>query len=159
MANDNDRSTTHLRIDFTVREVLGGEDQSSARYVTFGDDVNPAGIKDFFERCGISVDLLFQGVRKVKAVRFTSPCQRKIERMIDAIKVVRAFTGLGLKEAKDLVELPVGRPMIVCVDGNEADRLVAMFKAVGINEVEAYACNSDEKKAFGVYQHPKPEVF
>lgn len=49
---------------------------------------------------------------------------------INVIKEVRAITGLGLKEAKDLVE---GAPKDVKVDvkKDEADKIVAQLKAAG----------------------------
>ena len=52
------------------------------------------------------------------------------ENKIGVIKVVRAITGLGLKEAKDLVE---GVPKVVKqgVARDEADKLVKEIEAVG----------------------------
>jgi len=49
---------------------------------------------------------------------------------INVIKEVRAITGLGLKEAKDLVE---GAPKMVKegVKKEEADKMVAQLKAAG----------------------------
>ncbi len=52
------------------------------------------------------------------------------DKKIEVIKVVRAITGLGLKEAKDLVE---GAPKDVKVDvsKDEANKLKAELEAVG----------------------------
>ena len=52
------------------------------------------------------------------------------EKKIEVIKEVRALTGLGLKEAKDLVE---GAPKTVkeSVAKDEADKIKAMLEKVG----------------------------
>ena len=52
------------------------------------------------------------------------------DKKIEVIKVVRAITGLGLKEAKDLVE---GAPKDVKVDvsKDEANKIKAELEAVG----------------------------
>jgi len=53
------------------------------------------------------------------------------EKKIEVIKEVRALTGLGLKEAKDLVE---GAPKTVKdgVTKEEADKIKATLEAVGV---------------------------
>ncbi len=53
-------------------------------------------------------------------------------RKIHAIKVLREFTGLGLKEAKDLVE-GVPRVVISGVDGAFAEAAVKAFSEVGVS--------------------------
>jgi hypothetical protein len=133
MAN-NKVSSAHLRIDFTVREVLEGEDQSSARYVTFGDDVDIESVKDFFERCGISVDLLFHGRRSGKVIKLSGPTHAAIQ----AIKAIRQLTGVGLKEAKDAFERArnSGSAMVAFPDGRYAEEGIQVFKASGFNECE-----------------------
>ncbi len=52
------------------------------------------------------------------------------EKKIEVIKEVRALTGLGLKEAKDLVE---GAPKAVkeSVNKEEADKIKATLEKVG----------------------------
>ena len=52
------------------------------------------------------------------------------EKKVEVIKVVRALTGLGLKEAKDLVE---GTPKTVkeAVSKEEAEKIKAKFAEVG----------------------------
>jgi large subunit ribosomal protein L7/L12 len=52
------------------------------------------------------------------------------ENKIGVIKVVRAATGLGLKEAKDLVE-GVPKPLKTGLPKEEADKLKAEVEAAG----------------------------
>ena len=49
---------------------------------------------------------------------------------IAVIKVVRALTGLGLKEAKDLVD-NAPKPIKEGLPKEECEKIVAMFKEVG----------------------------
>ncbi|MDH3239474.1 MAG: 50S ribosomal protein L7/L12 [Alphaproteobacteria bacterium] len=52
------------------------------------------------------------------------------DKKINVIKEVRAITGLGLKEAKDLVE-GVPKPVREGVDKDEADKLKAQLEGAG----------------------------
>jgi large subunit ribosomal protein L7/L12 len=52
------------------------------------------------------------------------------EKKIDVIKVVREITGLGLKEAKDLVEAG-GKPVKEGISKDEANELKAKLEAAG----------------------------
>ena len=52
------------------------------------------------------------------------------EKKIEVIKEVRALTGLGLKEAKDLVE-GAPRPVKEGVNKDEADKMKATLEKVG----------------------------
>ena len=52
------------------------------------------------------------------------------EKKIDVIKVVREITGLGLKEAKDLVEAG-GKPVKEGISKDEANAIKAKLEAVG----------------------------
>lgn len=52
------------------------------------------------------------------------------EKKIDVIKVVREITGLGLKEAKDLVEAG-GKPVKEGISKDEANGIKAKLEAVG----------------------------
>jgi large subunit ribosomal protein L7/L12 len=52
------------------------------------------------------------------------------EKKIDVIKVVREITGLGLKEAKDLVEAG-GKPVKEGISKEEANAIKAKLEAVG----------------------------
>lgn len=60
---------------------------------------------------------------------------------IVVIKEVRAATGLGLKEAKDLVEAPMPQPIKKGVTRETADALVAAFEKAGA-KVEARGLKS-----------------
>lgn len=52
------------------------------------------------------------------------------EKKINVIKEVRAITGLGLKEAKDLVDNPP-KPVKEGIDKKEADEIAEKLKAAG----------------------------
>jgi len=52
------------------------------------------------------------------------------EKKIQVIKVVRALTGLGLKEAKDLVDA-APKPVLENVSKADADKAVARLKEAG----------------------------
>jgi large subunit ribosomal protein L7/L12 len=52
------------------------------------------------------------------------------EKKIQVIKVVRALTGLGLKEAKDLVD-GVPKPVKEGISKKEADEIKAQLEEVG----------------------------
>ncbi len=52
------------------------------------------------------------------------------DKKIDVIKVVREITGLGLKEAKDLVEAG-GKPVKEGISKDEANAIKAKLEAVG----------------------------
>jgi large subunit ribosomal protein L7/L12 len=52
------------------------------------------------------------------------------EKKIEVIKEVRAITGLGLKEAKDLVE-GAPKPVKEAVSKDEAEKLKAQLEKVG----------------------------
>jgi hypothetical protein len=150
MANTSGR----LRIDFQVREILpDGQDPSDARYVTFGDEVDFGAVKEFFERCGIAADLMFHGRQTAKVIQLKVRTNRKI----DVIKSVRALTGLGLKEAKDVVEdcdrlqsLGMRKGLVLFEDGRDADAAMQVFANNGIfNDVEVVGCNFTKAQAAG----------
>lgn len=128
-----------LRIDFRVKEILPEDrDPADARYVTFGDDVDPMLIKDFFARCGIACDIVLgSGSLEPAFVRFTAlPLAGKIP----AIKVMRRLANLGLKEAKDRVELPVGTPLVFFRTLSDTRKGLDAFNAAGVYEVDALSC-------------------
>jgi len=53
------------------------------------------------------------------------------EKKIEVIKEVRALTGLGLKEAKDLVERPAPKPVKEGVTKDEAEKVKAQLEKAG----------------------------
>lgn len=66
------------------------------------------------------------------AKKVVIPCQNDTGTKLTAIKVVRQVTGLGLAEAKTLVERPV--PVVVTgVDLEKANQIVGQFRREGIN--------------------------
>jgi len=127
------RPPSRLRIDFQVRE-LTAEAGQEPRYVTFGDEVDMGRkVKDFFDRCGIAVDIMFQGYKTSKYIKQLAPTNQKIP----LIKLVRSWTNVGLKHAKDLVELPMGRPMVLFKEGRDADAMVQICRNAGMPDVVA----------------------
>ena len=67
---------------------------------------------------------------KVEQTEFTVVLTGFGENKISVIKVVRAVTGLGLKEAKDLVE-GVPKPLKEAVSREDAEKLKAEIVAAG----------------------------
>ena len=67
---------------------------------------------------------------KVEQTEFTVVLTGFGENKISVIKVVRAVTGLGLKEAKDLVE-GVPKPLKEAVSKEDAEKLKAEIVAAG----------------------------
>ena len=126
------RPPSRLRIDFQVRE-LTAEAGQEPRYVTFGDEVDMGKVKDFFDRCGIAVDIMFQGYKASKYIKQLVPTSQKI----GLIKLVREWTNLGLKDAKDVVELASGMPMILFRDGADADKCVEICRRMSMMDVVA----------------------
>ena len=154
----NKVSTTCLRIDFQVREILpDGRDASEARYVTFGDQVNFGAIKEFFERCGIATDMMFQGGNS--AVIMKRACQ-SINK-IPMIKALREITGVGLKCAKDLIEQPIGCPIVAFKDSKDAENMMQVFvrQGVPITDIVIEPCNHEQTcldwPNVPVYQRPQ----
>jgi len=126
---------TRLRIDFQVREVALNPDDASpedARYVTFGDFCDIHDIKDFFDRCGIACDTMFQGAQVPTALLIHGSTSGKT---IDLIKLVRTLTGAGLKDAKDCVEQPFGSSLILFDNGKDAHHAFSLIKEAGITGV------------------------
>ncbi len=106
---------TRIQIDFVVREVCddGTVPEEDLKYVRFGDEVAHSMVKDFFDRSGEAMGLMFKSTGS-HVIAFTSTGPNKIS----VIKVVRELTGYGLKEAKDVVEAPMGTAVIIvsCAD-------------------------------------------
>lgn len=125
------RPPSRLRIDFQVRELVDPDSGLEPRYVTFGDEVDMGKIKDFFERCGLATDIMFLGYKTSKYIKQLVPTQQKI----NLIKLVREWTGLGLKDAKDVVELHAGLPMVLFKDGEEADKIVDLCRRMNMMDV------------------------
>lgn len=61
---------------------------------------------------------------------FTVVLKSAGEKKVEVIKVVRAITGLGLKEAKDLVE-GAPKPVKEGVNKDEADKIKAQLEKAG----------------------------
>lgn len=149
------RPPSRLRIDFQVREIVDADSGLEPRYVTFGDEVDMGKIKDFFDRCGIATDIMFQGYKTSKYVKQLVPTSQKI----NLIKLVREWTKIGLKDAKDVVELPTGRPMVLFREGADADMVVQVCRGMGMNDVVSESITEEtyqELAAARVPEYIKP---
>jgi hypothetical protein len=144
------RPPTRLRIDFQVHE-LTPEAGQEPRYVTFGDEVDMGKIRDFFDRCGIACDIMFQGYKVSKCLKQLVPTSQKI----NLIKLVREWTGLGLKDAKDVVELPVHHAMVLFRDGADADKCVEICKRMGMLDVIAESITQETFEEFARSKVPE----
>ena len=115
---------THLRIDFVVREVCpdGSVPDDELKFIRFGDEMAITNAKDFFDRCGHAMALMFRVGSSVLSFSLR-PSNR-----IAAIKLVRELTGVGLKEAKDLVEADLGTPFLIVDEPMVIRRLVERFR-------------------------------
>jgi large subunit ribosomal protein L7/L12 len=87
--------------------------------------------------------LLVASVAHADAVWLTSPGEKKIV----VIKEVRTATGLGLKEAKDLVEAPMPQLLKTSLSAADAKALVEKLAAAG---AVAQVRRDDEKAAASV---------
>lgn len=121
----------YLHIRFVVEE-YGPDGERTERHVSFGDFVPHHQARDFFDRCGISVDQLFArtlGGRRVIVADNTGPNK------IQVIKAIRELTSIGLKEAKDLCEggfqgVPSGH-LMACDNPQDADHAVSVLRLAG----------------------------
>lgn len=149
-----DKQSTHLRIDFQVREIPEEGTSINARFITFGDDISMDNIRDFFDRCGYATDIIFNGgdqrgnVIKLKHAH-------DIVKKVELIKLVRQWANLTLKEAKDLVEQPAGSVLVLCKDGKDADLCISECKRLGIDGVEAVSVSENTFKQLVSNNVPK----
>lgn len=65
------------------------------------------------------------------SVRVVSLANRESRAKINAIKIVRTYRALGLKEAKELVEMPVPITIVEGANPETANRLAADLSACG----------------------------
>ena len=70
------------------------------------------------------------GAAAEEQTEFTVELKAAGEKKVEVIKVVRAITGLGLKEAKDLVEA-APKPVKEGVNKADADKIKAQLEAAG----------------------------
>lgn len=130
---------TRLRIDFVVREVSDDPeaDVDSLRFIRFGDFVETHQARDFFDRCGYAMAMMFKP--GAQSLSFVNVGPNKIM----VIKIIREVTSLGLKEAKDYVEAPLGTPFVVVLNHVDANDIVRRFKAAGC-DVEVRGCSVND---------------
>ena len=97
-------------------------------------------VKDLQERFGVSAAMPMAMPQGVGGVTAEAPQEEQTEfdlilsaagdKKIQVIKVVRAITGLGLKEAKDLVD-GAPKPVKEKISKDEADELKKQLEEVG----------------------------
>jgi large subunit ribosomal protein L7/L12 len=97
-------------------------------------------VKDLQERFGVSAAMPMAVPQGGGGVTAEAPQEEKTEfdvvlsgagdKKIQVIKVVRAITGLGLKEAKDLVD-GAPKPVKEKINKDEADELKKQLEEVG----------------------------
>ncbi len=124
----NEPRKTHLRVDFIVQEVADDDSvpTDDLRYIRFGDDVQLADVRDFFDRCGNAMGLMFRATGP-STITLTSCGPNKIA----AIKVLRELGGYGLKEAKDFIESPGGTPILIVPHPDDVKEVVHRFAECG----------------------------
>lgn len=143
----------HLRIDFVVKEVgPDGADVEDARFVRFGDDVDHAGLRDFFDRCRDGLGLMF-GTCVASVVELDDAGPNKIS----LIKELRALTGWGLCEAKDMVERGTGVAIAAFSDARRAADAASALRGVGATPRVRPAKASDEVRPSGLPPLAWPE--
>lgn len=145
---------TRLRIEFQVTEVPtesvdATHDDQNMRFVTFGDFVNFHDVVEFFERCGVAVNTMFLGSASPCVIRLTKLQPRN---KIQLIKLLREWTAIGLKEAKDLVESPDGTPLCFFDDGRRAREAIAQAIRYDVTELELATASMAE-----VMKHNTPK--
>ena len=97
-------------------------------------------IKDAEEKFGVSATAVAVAAPIVGAATEVGDSEEKTEfdvmlssfgeKKVGVIKVVRAITGLGLKEAKDLVE-SAPKPVKVGIEKEEAEEIKSKLEGVG----------------------------
>lgn len=128
---------THLRIDFIIREICpdGSVPEEDLRYIKFGDEVQKSHAKDFFDRCGHAIGLMFKPEGPY-VVSFASPPTNKI----NTIKCVRMLVPIyGLKDAKDVVEAPPGTGFLLVKSYDDLRFVLRILEESGANvRVDAF---------------------
>lgn len=98
--------------------------------------MNPAELRDFCRDTGATLDGIADAIaatapKAVWEVVLTNDAERKIQ----AIKIVRMHTGLGLKEAKDAVDGAPYRPVLTTEDESLALRLADDLRREGMTAI------------------------
>jgi hypothetical protein len=109
---------TSFRVDFIIRETCddGSVADDDLRHIRFGEDLRHGQLFDAFNRYRDAIGLMFppSGPMVLALVNYGP-------NKIQVIKVIREITGLGLKEAKDLVEAPGDTALMSFVDTHAAE--------------------------------------
>lgn len=126
------KEQTKLHVEFTVRELVKPDSGIEPKYITFGDDVEPDMIKEFFTRCGLAASIVFSDQTKSKLYITQKTCTTQ---KIDLIKAIRELTQVSLIEAKYIAELPTHSAMICFNNKNDAEYALEIFNSYGINNL------------------------
>ena len=147
---------THFRVDFVVREVCtdGSVPEDELRFVQLGDEMHRADLFDYFNRVRDAVQMLFPRLVPV-VLLLDSAGGNKIQ----VIKVVREITGVGLKQAKDMVEAPVGTALMSFDDTRHAERAAKKLEDAGAKPaLRGLRASDEDDRPLGVpLCHVKPE--
>ena len=87
-------------------------------------------VKDLEGKWGVSAAAAVAAAPAEEKTEFTVVLASAGDKKIEVIKEVRAITGLGLKEAKDLVE-GAPKPVKEGVNKDEADKIKAQLEKAG----------------------------
>ncbi len=139
---------TYFRIDFVVREVCsdGSVPDDELRFVQLGDEMHRADLFDYFNRVRDAVQMLFPRLGPV-VVLLDSAGGNKIQ----VIKAIREITGLGLKQAKDMVEAPLGTALLSFDDPHQAEKAAKKLEAAGAKPaMRGQRGSDDEDRPTGV---------
>lgn len=123
LPEDEENAPTKIRIEFSVGSERDG------RWITFGDNVELDDIEEWFAFTGQAISRMFNvGPTRPWHVGYsasaiaTAHAQQVagnayinvVPNKIAAIKVVREFSGCGLKTAKDAIEVVFGGTIALC---------------------------------------------
>jgi ribosomal protein L7/L12 len=134
---------SRIRVDFVVREVAedGSElpPDEEPRGIRMSEVVPVAHLSDLFDRfCRASTLLMVPAGRQAVSLQAVGTAK------INVIKVIRELTGLGLKEAKEAVESPLGTPIMVAGSAEFARQAAeALIRAGASVELRSYSGAAD----------------
>lgn len=119
---------TRYQVDFVLREVCtdGSIAEDDLRFIRFGELVTAHGLQDFFRRSGHAMGTMFQPTGQL-ALSLSFAGHDKIK----VIKLIRALTNLGLRDAKDLMEARLGTTIMAFNDMDTANAALEKFKECG----------------------------
>lgn len=124
----SNQRNVRVRVDFVVREICddGSVPEDELRFIRMGDDVAPTHVSDFFTRVGNAINLIFPPIGD-QQVYFADRGPNKI----NLIKLLRDLGSYGLNDARQLVDAPLGTPILIIRDSSDVSFVCQEFDAVG----------------------------